>query len=116
MTGVLLAVAIAAVLPGSGPGCIAAITAVPNGPLLSGQTVTFADGTLVNPSTRFVSRTWDFGDGATETSPQSQQMTVTHTYVNRTGHTEKITVHFTERTGFGTCATTLSFDVGAASL
>lgn len=116
LLAVVAALVAAVQLPPSAPGCIAALTVVPSGPVLSGQTLTFTDGTLINPSTHFVSRTWTFGDGTTSTSTEPQPLTVPHTYVNRTGRTEKITVRLVERTGLGTCSTSISFDVGASSI
>jgi len=103
-------------LPSSGPGCIAAVTAVPTGAVFSGQTVTFADGTLVNPLTRFLSRSWTFGDGSSVTSTQSAQLTATHAYVNRTGHTIALTARLSERTGLGSCTTTYAVTISPISI
>lgn len=103
-------------LPPSGPGCIAAITIVPSGTLFSGQTLTMTDGTIVNPETRFLSRTWSFGDGASEKSTSLTGTTTTHVYVNDGVHTTRFEVRLTERTGLGTCDTSVSIDVSPTSL
>ncbi|MGH7738063.1 MAG: PKD domain-containing protein [Candidatus Tyrphobacter sp.] len=103
-------------LPISAPPCIAAVTVVPSTSIASGQTVTFTDGTLVNPATRFISRTWTFGDGSATTSTQVTTTDAVHTYVNRTGRTLDLTVRLTERTGLGTCTTMLALAVGSTRL
>jgi len=111
-----LILAAAVLLPPSAPGCIAAMTVVPPGTVSSGQTVTFTDGTLVNPATRFLSRQWSFGDGSTAVSARADQVDATHAYVNRTARPMTVTVRLTERTGLGSCSTTASFTVSPQSM
>jgi len=103
-------------LPNSAPGCIAAVTVMPTGPVLSGQTVTFTDGTLVNPSTRFLSRAWSFGDGTSVTSAQADQVAATHAYVNREAHSTAVTARLTERTGLGSCTTTVTLTISPSEI
>lgn len=112
----LVALVAALQLPSSGPGCIAAVTAVPTGAVFSGQIVTFTDGTLINPMTRFLSRSWSFGDASAVTSTQPAQLTATHAYINHTGHTTALTVRLTERTGLGSCTTTYAVAVSPMSI
>lgn len=111
-----LILAAAVLLPPSAPGCIAAMTIVPSGLVYSGQTLTFTDGTLVNPSTRFLSRQWSFGDGSGATSARADQVDATHTYVNRTTSAMSVTVRLTERTGLGSCSTTALLTVSPQSV
>jgi hypothetical protein len=94
-----------------GPGCIAAVTAIPMGPVPSGQIVALTDGSIISPVTHFVSRTWDFGDGNSAQSVQPSDTTVTHAYVNATGQTRTFIVRLRERTGQGTCGTSLHVQV-----
>jgi hypothetical protein len=103
-------------LDAGAPGCIAAITQVPMGAVLSGQTVTLTDGTIISPTTHFVSRTWTFGDGTVATSTQPSAKTATHVYVNRTRQTMTITVRLSERTGTDTCTTSVHVEVSPISI
>jgi hypothetical protein len=98
-----------------GPGCIAAITSFPSAPVQSGESITFTDGSIISPTTHFVSRTWSFGDGTTETSTDPNATSVTHAYVNRTGSAQRQTVRLTERTGTNGCTTQLQIEVEPAS-
>ncbi len=101
---------------GGGPGCIAAVTASPSTSLMSGQTVTFTDGSSISPVTRFVSRSWSFGDGSVEKSTNANATTATHVYMNTTGREENLTMRLTERTGLSTCTTSLQLQVSAEAL
>jgi PKD domain len=101
--------------PPSPPGCIAALTKVPLGAAASGQVVTFTDGTIVSPMTRFVSRTWEFGDGTSATSTRAGDVSVTHSYENGTGRVESVTVRLAVKTALAPCSTALQFDVEPAS-
>lgn len=103
-------------LPPSAPGCIAAITSSVIGSALSGQTVSYTDGTVINPATHFLSREWSFGDGSSATSTHAADVTATHTYVNHTSSTERFTVRLVERTGLGSCATSVTVDVSPIAL
>jgi hypothetical protein len=98
-----------------GPGCIAAITSVPSGPVQSGQSITFTDGTIVSPTTHFVSRSWSFGDGTTETSGDSNATSVTHAYQNHTGRTQLQRVRLTEHTGLSDCSAQVQIQVEPAT-
>lgn len=98
-----------------GPGCIAAVTSVPIGQISSGETVTLTDGSVVSPTTRFLSRTWSFGDGDGATSTQAAATTVTHEYVNTSSQVRAFTVRLVVRTAAGTCTTSLHVQVAPAS-
>jgi hypothetical protein len=112
---VLAAIALAATPPlEQGPGCIAAITAIPMGQVSSGQVVTLTDGSIISPTTHFVSRMWSFGDGDSATSTQASQATVTHEYVNVSNQTRVFVVRLVERAAAGTCATSLKIEVAPA--
>ncbi len=101
---------------GGGPGCIAAVTASPSTEVMSGQTVTFTDGSSISPQTRFLSRTWSFGDGAISKSTNASETTATHVYVNGAGSDESLTLRLTVRTGRSSCTTTLQMQVSTESL
>ncbi len=101
---------------GGGPGCIAAVTASPSTSLMSGQTVTFTDGSSISPATHFVSRAWSFGDGAISKSTRADATTVTHVYVNTAGQEENLTMRLTVRTGLSTCTTSVPLQVSTESL
>ena len=101
---------------GGGPGCIAAITTSATGTVLSGQVVTFTDGSSISPLTRFVSRTWSFGDGSVEKSTNPNVLTVNHVYVNDSGREKDLTVRLIERTELSTCTTTTQLQVSAETL
>lgn len=88
----------------SGPGCIAAIISIPIGPIESGETVTFTDGSLISPTTKFLSRTWNFGDGAVLTSNKASETLATHTYFNAARASRTFTIRLSERTGQDSCA------------
>lgn len=98
------------------PGCIAAITQIPMGAVLSGQTVTFTDGTIISPTTHFISRTRNFGDGHVVTSSQPNASTLTHVYVNSTGRTMTVTVRLSERTGADACSQSTNVEVSPISI
>lgn len=98
-----------------GPGCIAAITSNPNTPIASGESMSFTDGSIISPTTHFVSRTWSFGDGTTTTSGDPENTTVTHAYVNRSGRAQRPTVRLTEHTGTSECAAELQIEVEPGS-
>lgn len=86
------------------------------GVAMSGETVTFTDGTLISPTTRFISRTWNFGDGTVATSSQPDARTVTHVYVNRTGRTVRVTIRLSERTADDACAQSIQVEISPISI
>jgi hypothetical protein len=110
LTALLLALSLV-----GGPGCIAAMTSVPAGPIASGETVTFTDGSIISPVTRFISRTWEFGDGATLKSATSGDSSVTHSYANRTGKTQLLTARLIVRTRLGDCSTSVQIVVESSA-
>lgn len=101
---------------GGGPGCIAAVTASPGTTLMSGQTLTFTDGSSISPLTHFISRTWYFGDGTIATSTKQGEVTATHVYVNTSGREQDLTMRLTVRTGLSSCTTTASLQVSTEAL